>query len=316
MDTKADNPYSFNTVAVTGATSSIGTAIIRECIKNNISVLAFMSPDSSHKSRVPSHPLVKNIYCPLEDMHSFEANGLTADAFFHLGWGHTNSQIRNAPGPQVDNIRYSLDSVTVASKLGCSVYVGSGSQAEYGRKNCVIDENTSVNPEGGYGMAKLCSGQMTRLECQKYGIRHIWPRIFSTYGINAPDATILNYSIRELLSGHKPSLTGCEQIWDFIYVDDAARALLLLADKGRDGELYCVASGHSRPMKDYIEILRAEIGGDVAIGYGDISYSDTTVMHLEGNINKLAQETGFAPQISFEEGIRKTISWAKEYYQL
>jgi nucleoside-diphosphate-sugar epimerase len=192
--------------------------------------------------------------------------------------------------------------------------VGAGSQAEYGRTDDILTEETAVHPENAYGMAKLCAGQMTRLECSNLGIKHIWPRIVSTYGPYTQDTTIINYTICSMLRGEKPSLTGCEQIWDFLYVDDAAVALLLLASKGRDGEIYCVASGKSKKLREYISIVRDEMGGRVPVGFGEKEYGLNTVMHLEADISKLKSETGFEPQISFEEGIKRTIDWAKRYY--
>ena len=213
-----------------------------------------------------------------------------------------------------NRLRFALDSVDLAERLGCSIYMGAGSQAEFGRVDVPLVEETSPHPETAYGMAKLCAGQMTRLECKRRKITHIWPRILSTYGPYTQDTTILNYTINCLLHGKKPSLTGCEQIWDFLYVDDAARALLLLAEKGKDGEVYLVASGEAKPLRHYIEIVQEKIDPNMEIGYGDIPYGEDTVMYLKGDISKIKNEVGFKQEVSFEDGILKTIEWAKGYY--
>lgn len=309
------NIYGFNRVALTGATSTLGTAIIRECIKEGIEVIAFTNRASFNENRIPKSELVQKVYCSLEEMHNLECMNLKADVLFHLAWGHTNRELRNDLQPQIDNIRYSVDSVLLAKKLQCKTYVGAGSQAEYGRTYEVLNEDTPVHPETAYGMAKLCAGQMTRMECKKYGIKHIWPRILSTYGPNTQDSTILNYTIKSLLNKEKPNLTKCEQIWDFLYVDDAARALMLLAEKGNDGEIYCVSSGRTKKLKEFIDITKEKLNVDMKIGFGNIPYDENTVMHLAGDITKLQNTTGFVPEISFEEGIIKTIQWAKEYYK-
>lgn len=307
--------YKIKKIALTGATSTIGTAVIRECIDNGIEVIAFVNRGSKNEGRIPESSLVHRIYCSLNEMLTVDTFDYNADVFLHLAWGATNRSVRNNLLPQVDNIRYALDSVSLAKKLGCTVYVGAGSQAEYGRHNCAITEETIPKPETAYGMAKLCAGQMTRLECKNQGIKHIWPRIFSTYGPNTQDTTIINYTINCLLHDKKPSLSKCEQIWDFLYVDDAARALLMLAEKGRDGEVYNVSSGKVAKLKDYTEIVKKMINSDATIGYGDLPYSVDTVMHLEGNIKKIKEEISFVPLIEFEEGINNTIQWAKEYYK-
>lgn len=306
--------YKLKKIALTGATSTLGTAVIRECIADEIQVVAFVNRGSQNEKRIPESFLVKKIYCTLDEMKSLDVSGVDAEVFFHLAWASTNRAVRNELAPQVDNIRYALDSVELAERLGCSTYLGAGSQAEYGRVNAALVEDINPHPETAYGMAKLCAGQMTRLECKKRNIKHIWPRILSTYGPNTQDTTILNYTIKCLLHGEKPSLTECRQIWDFLYVDDAARALLLLAEKGKNGEVYLIASGNARPLKDYIEIIRKKVNPNAEIGYGDIPYGDDMVMYLKGNISKIKDEVGFKPQITYEEGISRTIEWAKGYY--
>ena len=304
-----------NKIALTGATSTIGTAIIRECLRNGTEIIAFVNRGSQNEKRIPDSSLVKKIYCSLDEMKTIDVSGLKAETFFHLAWMATNRTVRNNLPLQIDNIRFSLDSVFLAKKIGCNVYVGAGSQAEYGNVTDMLTENTFPKPETAYGMAKLCAGQMTRLECQSQGIRHIWARILSTYGPNTQDTTILNYTIHCLLHDKKPSLSNCEQIWDFLYVDDAARALLLLSENGKNGEVYNVSSGTARPLRDYIEIIRNKINPEAVIGYGDLAYGEGNVMHLEGDISKLKKDTGFIPTTQFEEGIAKTISWAEEYYK-
>ena len=304
----------FKIIAVTGPTSTIGVALIKQAILQNIKVIAFANKDSQNLNRIPQSSLVKIVPCSLSEMSFFDCEGLHADIFIHLAWGSTNRSVRNDLNPQVDNIKYSLDSVYLAKRLGCHTYIGAGSQAEYGRSFEILNEKSSTNPETAYGIAKLCSGMMTRLECHKLAIRHIWPRIFSTFGPYTQETTILNYTIRCLLHNERPSLTGCEQLWDFLFVDEAARALLLLAQKGKSGEVYCVGSGHSRIMKDYIEELSDVMGKTCTIGYGDLPYGDNTVMHLAVDISKIRNEIGFEPQISFKDGIIKTIDWAKVYF--
>lgn len=299
--------FSFKSIALTGATGTLGIALINECIKNNIKVLALVNPGSSHISRIPENDNITVVECSLSQMETFDASNYEAEVFIHLAWGSTNRAVRGNMKPQIDNIKYSIDSVELAERLRCHTYIGAGSQAEYGRKNCAISEDMFPLPENAYGMAKLCSGQMTRSLCKEKGIRHIWPRIFSTYGPYTQETTIISTVIAKLLNSEKPSLTGCEQVWDFIYVEDAVRALLLLAEKGRDGEIYNISSGKTKTLREYIEIVRAIISPEGEIGFGDIPYGDGTVMHLEGDIEKITNEVGFIPETSFEEGIRKTV---------
>ena len=212
---------------------------------------------------------------------------------------------------QLDNVRCTLEAVRAAHALGCQVFVGAGSQAEYGRAQGVLKPDTLCFPENGYGIAKLCAGQMSRIECKKLGMEHIWVRVLSVYGPGDSDATMITSVIRQLLCGKKPSLTAGEQMWDYLYSGDAARAFRLIAEQGGDGKTYPLGSGCARPLRKYIEALRDAIDPTLPLGFGEIPYAPLQVMHLEADISTLQADTGFAPVTDFADGIRATIQSQK-----
>ena len=98
-------------------------------------------------------------------------------------------------------------------------------------------------------------------------------------------------------------------MWDYLYCEDAANALLLLAGHGRDGGIYPIGSGIARPLREYIEIIRDEIDPDLPLGFGEVPYSDKQVMHLCADISDLQRDTGFEPEVGFREGIQNTIKY-------
>lgn len=304
--------YSLQSLAVTGATSSIGVSVIEECIRRGIEVAAIYRFSSANAARVPDHPLVHKYDCDLEHLAQLDPGTMHCDAFLHLAWGSTKSTQRNDLRPQVNNIQYALDAVELAEKFGCHTFMGAGSQAEYGQKKENLTEDVLPQPSTAYGMAKLCAGQMTRLSCRNKGMRHIWPRILSTYGPCSPYQTVLYYTIRELLAGRVPELSGGDQVWDFVYLRDTARALLALLEKGRDGEVYLVASGKTRLLKEFLQKTRDEIDPALPLGLGAVPYGPTTVMHLGADIAKIKQDTGWEPTTTFEDGIRETIEWVRK----
>ena len=303
--------YTINHLAVTGATSSIGVTVIEECIRRNIAVTAIFRFSSPNAMRVPKHPLVKRVDCDMEGLKDLQIAGLRCDAFLHLAWGSTKSTERNDLGPQVQNIQYALDAVELAHRLGCHTFMGAGSQAEYGQHAEDLTEETRETPASAYGMAKLCAGQMTRKSCRNKGMRHIWPRILSTYGPYSPYQTVLYYEIRELLAGRVPQLSGGDQIWDFIYLRDTAQALLALLERGHDGEIYLIGSGKSQELKRFLIETRDAINPVLPLGLGAVPYDFNTVMHLGGSIAKIRRDTGWHPVTTFAVGIRETIEWVK-----
>lgn len=313
--------YKAKKVVITGATGMIGLALIRKCIEEGIEVLAIVREHSARICRIPESPLVKTLECNLDRLRYLDADKLKSrgiepggyDVLYHFAWAATIGSGRNDMRLQTDNISYSLDAVELAALLGCHTFVGAGSQAEYGRCHTKLSDKTPVFPENGYGMAKLCAGQMTRVECQKRGIRHIWTRILSVYGPGDGEGTMISSVIRKLLEGEKPALTAGEQMWDYLYSEDAARAMYLLGSRGVDGRVYCIGSGQARPLKEYVQILRDVINPSLPLGFGEVPYGERQVMYLCADISALTADTGFLPQIVFEEGIRKTIEVLKEY---
>lgn len=302
-------------VVITGATSSLGTALCEKCIQQNTEVLALIQPGSVNRKRIPQSPLIEVMEIGLEEYSDVKDRvfNKTYDTFFHLAWGATQGDAaRGKIVPQAKNIEFSLSAVELANNLGCKTFIGAGSQAEYGRTEETLTENTECHPETPYGIAKLCAGQLTRLACKQYGIKHIWPRILSAYGPNCQPQTIINYTITELLNGRTPSLSGGDQVWDFIYTGDVAEALLQLDMKGHDGDIYVIGSGKSQPLKDYLFTVRDIVAPNGKLGLGEKPYSENSVMHLACDITKLKTDTGYEPHTSFEEGISLTKAWIEK----
>ena len=214
------------------------------------------------------------------------------------------------------NIKYALDAVELCREVGCDAFIGAGSQAEYGRVEKVMTPNMPAFPETGYGMAKLCAGQMTRSKCGQYGIRHIWTRILSIFGPFDGMGSMIMSVICKLLEDQPVPLTKGEQIWDYLYANDVADAMYLMGEHGIDGQVYCIGSGQSRPLHDYImdlchsvEQITNRAGLEKNLRFGEIPYSEKQVMQLCADISDLQRDVGFMPKVSFSEGIAYTVQY-------
>ena len=302
-------------IVITGATGAVGTALIAEGIRQNVEMLVICRKASKRRQQIPDHPLVKVLELNMEEYETYQPpEGETPyDVFYHFAWGGTTGDGRNDCEIQEKNIRYALDAAALAKRFGCSAFVGAGSQAEYGRVEGNLNSQTPAFPENGYGMAKLCAGQMTRLYCRQVGMRHVWTRILSIYGPGDGAGSMVMSAIHRLLAGETPAFTKGEQQWDYLYSGDAAKALLLLGEKGHDGGVYCLGSGKARPLADYIGMIRDAIDPRLSVALGAVPYAPGQVMYLCADIAKLKEDTGFVPEVSFEEGIKKTIMWVKEH---
>jgi len=293
---------------VTGGTGIVGVNFLKYLSQKGISSVALVRPDSLRSAYIKNLNLVTVVESDLGHLSAFESNE-SFDIFYHFGWENGKKEYRYDPYQQEKNILYTLDAVKLAAKLGCKTFIGTGSHAEYGRVQDIISQSTPTNPDSAYGSAKLCAYKLSQIYANALGIRHIWARIFSVYGPYDNPDTLVSTAIRQLLQNNTPLITKGEQQWDYLYADDLARALYLLGEKGKANSVYCLGSGQTRSIKEYIEVLRNYIDPNKIIHWGGIPYDNNQIMHLCANIGALTKDTGFLPEIPFEDGIKKTINF-------
>lgn len=302
-------------VVITGPTGAIGHALINKCLENKNEVLAVCHKGSKRIKTIPNNPLVKILELDCEEYSSFsdiyDKSLGYYDVFYHFAWGFTTGEGRNDVQQQINNIQYAIDAVKFANQLGCKTFIGAGSQAEYGRFEGDLRSDTPVKPENGYGIAKLCAGQLTRVLCDQLHIRHIWTRILSVYGPYDGENTLVISSLRKMLDNEEILLTKGEQLWDFIYSSDAAEAMYLLSLKGVDKKTYVIGNGQGFKLKEYIVKMKNTVSSNSVLKFGAIPYSEKQVMHLCADISELIADTGFKPKVSFEDGIRETMEYIK-----
>ena len=134
----------------------------------------------------------------------------------------------------------------------------------------------------------------------------------STYGERRRNDNIITYTIKTLLGRGKPSYGDLNQMWDFLYVADVARALRLIGESGHPGKVYGIGSGIHKPLKDYIERIRDIIDPSLPLGIGERPEMSGKTICACINIADLQKDTGFKPLVTFDEGIERTINWIRD----
>ncbi|MBQ6200534.1 MAG: NAD-dependent epimerase/dehydratase family protein [Prevotella sp.] len=281
-------------IIITGATGCVGSAVVRRALAQDMEMTCIVHEGSKRLSNIPSDEKVKIVECNLSNYSSFQISG-KHDAFIHMAWEKTFGASRDDAEVQMRNIQYTLDACHLAKRCGCTVFVGAGSQAEYGVQSVNLTPDLPVNPESGYGIAKYAAGKLSAMLCKSLGIRQNWVRILSVYGLNDGENTLISNVIRELKAGRSPELTKCEQMWDYLYADDAADAILAIAEKGLDGKAYPLGSGNGRRLSEYVEDIKSAINPTIEVQYGAKDYYPHQPMHLVADINELATDVGWKP---------------------
>lgn len=306
---------------VTGGTGVTGVALVRYLLSQGVEVVALVRKESYRLKYLPMEESgLKLVFGRLENLDEIVENVCsygTYDAFFNLAWDGSTITDKSASRDdmllQTNNIVTAIKTVEFCEKINCKNFVMTGSQAEFGiYKDMALNEEFPSNPVNGYGSAKLCAENMTRIMCRKKGIKHVWARLFSVYGPYDGTNSLIYTSVIKLLNGERPQYTLGEQKWDFLYSFDAARALVMLAEKGKDGEMYCVANGKTKSLREYISTIHAICSPKIEAIFGEIPYSTNQVMFLGADTQKLKNDTGFEPIYSFEKGIEDIKNWCLE----
>jgi nucleoside-diphosphate-sugar epimerase len=281
----------------------IGSAMARCALERGMDVLCIIRNDTGRIDNLPKSERLETVYADVSEYAGLDISG-GYDVFYHLAWAKTAVVSRDDADAQAANIRYALDAVRLAKRLGCKKFVGAGSQAEYGIVTGPLKSDTPASPLSGYGIAKYAVGKLGRLLCSQLGLQFNWVRILSVYGFLDGAHTLIMYAINELRAGRSPEFTKCEQIWDYLYCDDAARALLAVGAKGGDGKTYPLGSGRTRRLSEYLESLRDIVNPAGVLQIGKKEYYPHQPMYLCADISELTADTGWKPEVSFEDGVR------------
>ena len=293
-------------LVISGATSMIGSSVVKCALERNLEALCIVRKDSANLTNLPKSEQIKIHYADLPEYSHLDISG-NYDVFYHFAWDKTFIHSRDNVDSQLANIRYTLDAVRLAKRLGCKKFIGAGSQAEYGIANEPLKPYTPANPQSGYGIAKHAAGKMCGLLSSQLGMQFNWTRILSIYGKHDNPDSLIMYIIKELKENRTPELTKCEQIWDYLHCDDAARALLAVGKDGVNNKTYPLGSGSYKKLYDYINIVKNIVNPNAGLKFGHKEYYPHQPMFLAADISELSADTGWKPRISFEDGIRDLI---------
>jgi nucleoside-diphosphate-sugar epimerase len=275
-------------VCITGSTGMIGLALTKYLITKDINVLMIVRPNSTKLNLIPKSSLIETVECDLSSLQDLKYSE-KCDYFIHMGWDKTIGDGRNDVYLQNLNVKYTLDAVMLAKRLGCKKFIGLGSQAEYGLHNEPLAIDTSCNPITGYGIAKYSAGKLANILCSQQGLEFNWIRVLSVYGEYDNPNTLISYVTKCIRDNISANVTKCEQIWDYIEAGDAAKIIYRIMLNGKNGLTYPLGSGNGRPLKDYLEDLKKKYNSNIAINYGAKDYPQNQVMYLVADMSYLKE---------------------------
>lgn len=303
-------------VIVTGANGFVGSAVCRELSKRGIKVTAVVRSRESSAERLENIQNLSIVYSDLSEIGNLDKvlESRDYDCFYHFAWTGSAGNARGDYGIQLRNIEYSCDAVYTAKRLGCKRFVFAASIMEYEiRKLMETDRKIGINTL--YSTSKVTAEYMARAIADNIGIEYVGGIISNIYGPGEYSPRLVNTTIRKLLNGEYCKFSPGEQMYDFIYIEDAARAFCVLGSEAFADRSYYIGSLNPKPLKEFLGEIRDIVSPGTQIGLGDLEFDGVSLTYKEFDIYALKNDTGFEPQVSFESGVEQTAVWIKENQQ-
>lgn len=305
-------------IVATGATSFVGSGAVKALLERGHKVYAVLRKGSSKADRLLINgAMPENLVILEEDLGSLErlAEQIPepCDVFLHMGWKGAGSDSRSAAAIQEENAKDSLNAVQAAKALGCRRFVFTGSQAEYGVHDALMNEETGCRPTSPYGEAKLKVRIEAEALCRKLSIDYGHARIFSTYGIGDHPWSLLSTCVNTFLSGGVMEMGACTQDWNFMYIDDAGRAVAMLCEYQKSlMEQGCVYNlggpmDETGPLKHFVETVYEMCGRKGSCVYGVRKPNAEGVVNLIPDLTKMKRVIGWEPRVRFRDGMARVI---------
>lgn len=294
------------TVLMTGATSFIGRHMLTHLLRAGVQVTAIVRPDSPYNVYLPQHLLLNVLPLPLDDVETLPARlRVSPDTIIHLAWDGTRMPQREDDALQAWNTKRSLQLIDIGVEVGVNVFMGAGSQAEYGYGG-VLREDSPTHPSNAYGKAKLAVCQEGASRCKAQGLRFVWPRIFSLYGRGDAAGTLVSVCLDKMQQNEDVLLSPCTQMWDFLYIQDAVAALIMLLENDEAAGVYNLASGKARPLYEFVEEMARAVGTSSRLLFGTLPLGNNPEGFMPA-VEKIMACVEWRPTTPFAEGIRKML---------
>lgn len=207
-----------------------------------------------------------------------------------------------------------------ARKAGVRRVVFSGSSSVYGETpELPKRESMLPRPLSPYAVVKLAVEHLGQVYTRIYGLQVVGLRYFNVFGPRQDPksdyAAVIPRFMRSVFEGKAPTIYGTgEQTRDFTFVSDVVAANLLAAEKmDVAGETFNIAGGRQTTINDIAHRVAALAGSSLLPNYQPARPGD--VLHSHAAITQAQTRLGWRPEVSLEDGLKKTWEWFRTQWQ-
>jgi nucleoside-diphosphate-sugar epimerase len=217
------------------------------------------------------------------------------------------------------NVEGTLNLLLAARDAGVKRVVYAASSSAYGDSEVLPKHEAMIpRPISPYAVQKLTGEHYMGVFAGVYGVETVSLRYFNIFGprqdANSQYSAVLAKFITLMLEGKSPTIYGDgEQSRDFTFVDNAVKANLLAAAAPAaevSGKVFNVATGSRFSLNQTYQMLQKIIGFSGPVQYAPVRAGD--IMHSLAEISLARKHLGYSPEVSFEEGLKRTVEWYRQ----
>ncbi len=296
-------------VLLTGASGFVGHSCIPWLLAEGFEVHAASSRPVTGSDRQPV------IWHQADLLQQVDAASLIGrvkpEYLLHLAWYAEPGKYLTAH----ENLAWTCASLGLieefAAQRGVRV-VTAGSCAEYDwRYGYCSEDVTPLAPRTLYGVCKHSLQLMTAAFAGQAGLSAAWGRIFFLYGPGEHPKRLVASTILALLNGRQALCTHGRQIRDYLYVEDAGRALVSLLCSQLTGPSN-IASGRPVSVQSIVSLIASQLQRPELVRFGARPVPEDDPPLLVGDTRHLGEGIGWQPRYDLAGGIAATIQWWKD----
>lgn len=297
-------------VIVTGAGGFIGGALTELLLKKGIIVYGVGISEKAlerHQDRENFIPVIADFtkYSQLHEMINDDI-----DVFYHFAWQGVFGEAFKDYRLQLSNAVYAADALNEAIKIGCKKFVFAGTYNEIEVADFIDMSGQKPRYTCIYSAAKTAAEIICKTIASNFGIEYSAGLTSMSYGENNRSMMLANVVIKQLINGESPNLIEGNIPYDFIYIDDIARAFYAIGEKGKHLKSYYIGHRQLRTFREWLTDIGKIINPDVKLNFG--AYPDDASRNYEKiDLNALYNDTGFECRADFKKSILKTANWLK-----
>ena len=336
--------FSGRTCLVTGADGFMGSHLTEALVSLDANVHAFVRATSSGalNNIAPLREQLKIKFADLTDKTSVDylvkelLDAPDKPYVFHLGaQAHVGESWHRPYETVMANTVGTLNLLQSIVDYGLELekFDTAGTSEEYGNPResvahhhdfdeeggLILHERSPINPKSIYATSKVAADFLTMNYHDAFGVPGVVTRMFNNYGPRQNPRYVTGTIITQALMRETVELGQLDPLRDFCFCTDGVRGHLMVAARGIPGDVYVYGQGNNISMRDWADMI-LRVGREQ--GYWEarevVSTADrfrpgaSEVMALRVGYEKLNRETGWEPNVSWEEGVARTIAWYAE----